>query len=277
MSGKSLPEHFKEIAVKSKKLLTLIIAVAVVVVVVVVLASVFAVRQVLPVYHNFEGGQTLSVEGAPTANDVLQLAKGKSIFTLSKSQLTDKLNSQYPEWSVVGIVKNFPNILEVHFVQRVAVVKVSVNGADVFLDNTGYVVDAPQSGNVPIDITSAVSTPTTAKVNVKGQKLQFEDDVNNHRLECVLESIMALWQCQCEIEDIPTILGKSNVFTFNADGEMTITTRAGAKIIVMSPDDGLTDKLIQAFSVYCDGSNDLQKYGTGITVWPDGKVTTPQK
>ena len=50
---------------KSKKLLTLIIAVAVVVVVVVVLASVFAVRQVLPVYHNFEGGQTLSVEGAP--------------------------------------------------------------------------------------------------------------------------------------------------------------------------------------------------------------------
>ena len=103
---------------KAKKLLTLIIAVAVVVVVVVVLASVFAVRQVLPVYHNFEGGQTLSVEGAPTANDVLQLAKGKSIFTLSKSQLTDKLNSQYPEWSVVGIVKNFPNILEVHFVQR---------------------------------------------------------------------------------------------------------------------------------------------------------------
>ena len=86
---------------KSKKLLKFIIAVAVVVVVVVVLASVFAVRQVLPVYHNFEGGQTLSVEGAPTANDVLQLAKGKSIFTLSKSQLTDKLNSQYPEWSVV--------------------------------------------------------------------------------------------------------------------------------------------------------------------------------
>lgn len=45
----------------------------------------------------------------------------------------------------------------------------------------------------------------------------------------------------------------------------------------MSPDVDLTEKMIKAFSVYCDDSYDLQKNGAEITVWPDGKVTTPQQ
>ena len=262
---------------KSKKLLTLIIIFSVVLVIIVVFTSVFTVRQALPVYHTFEGGQMASVEGAPTENDVLQFARGKSVFFLDKQTVIDQLNQAFPQWHAIGIVINFPNIVEVHFVQRVAVVKLNVSGADVYLDSMGYVVDAPTDGSVPMDITSAIAAPSSARVNEKGKKFQFQDEVNNYRLGCVLETIMALWQCNTEIEDIPAVLGKSDVFTFDAEGSMTITTRAGAKIYVMSPDVDLTEKMIKAFSVYCDDSYDLQKNGAEITVWPDGKVTTPQQ
>lgn len=259
---------------KSKKMLTIIIAVAVLIVIIVVFASVFSLKRSLIICHNFEGGKVTGVSGAPTEEDVLQLYKGKSILFLSKTQVVDELNAKYPEWHVIGLVKNFPNILEVHFVRRVAVVKVDVGGSDVYLDNFGYVVDAPEQGE-PLNISSAIEKPGTAAVNEKGKKFEFVSETNNKRLSCILESLMALWQCNCDIQNIPTLLGKSNVFTFDADGTMTITTRVGAKIHFMKPEEVLTRKFIDAFSVYCSEKYDLQKYGVEITVWPDGKVTTP--
>ncbi len=264
----------KECNVKSKKLLTLIIVVAVLVVIIVVFSSVFAVRQILPVYHSFDGGQMSSVKDAPTANDVLQFTKGQSILFLSKEKVVDQLNEAYPEWHAIGIVKSFPNILEVHFVRRVAVVRVKIGGADVFLDSFGFVVDAPNDGGVRLNITTAFEEPVLATTNVKGQKLEFSSEKNNLRLKYVLESMMALWQCKADIQNIPTILGKTdNVFTFDEKDTMTITTGVGAKIRIMDPSTTLTDKLINAFSVYCDSSYDLQKTGVIIKVYPDGKVT----
>ncbi len=259
---------------KSKKLLTFIIVVAVLVVITVVFASVFAVRQIMPVYHSFDGGQMGSVNGAPTANDVLQFTKGQSILFLSKEEVINQLNEAFPEWHAIGVVKTFPNILEVHFVKRVAVVRVQIGGVDVFLDSFGFVVDAPTDDGVRLNVTSALEDPILANVNEKGQKLQFASEINNLRLQYVLESMMALWQCKAEIENIPTILGKqNNVFTFDEKGTMTITTGVGAKIRIMDPSTTLTDKLIKAFSVYCDESYDLQKAGVIINVYPDGKVT----
>lgn len=271
----ALPSVVKECIVKSKKLLTFIIVVAVLVVITAVFASVFAVRQIMPVYHSFDGGQMGSVKGAPTANDVLQFTKGQSILFLSKEEVINQLNEAFPEWHAIGIVKSFPNILEVHFVKRVAVVKVKIGGVDVFLDSFGFVVDAPTDEGVRLNVTSALEEPILTTINEKGQKLQFASDTNNLRLQYVLESMMALWQCKADIENIPTILGKQdNVFTFDEKSTtMTITTGVGAKIRIMDPSTTLTDKLINAFSVYCDESYDLQKAGVIINVYPDGKVT----
>lgn len=261
---------------KSKKLLTLIIAVAVIVVVIIVLASVFSLKTVLPICHNFEGGKVTGIADAPTDEDVLQLYKGKSIIFLSKQKVIDELNSKYPDWHVIGVIKNFPNILEVHFVRRVAVVKVDVGGSDVYLDSFGYVVDAPTDGSKPLDISSAFQSPSVASVSGNGQKFQFVSEESNKRLALVLESIMALWQCNCDIQNIPTILGKSNVFTFSSDGTMTITTSVGAKIHFVQPESPLTEKFINAFSVYCSDKYDLMREDIEITVWSDGKITTPE-
>lgn len=260
----------------NKKMLTMLIVVAVLIVIVIVFSSVFSLSDSLVICHNFEGGKVTGVSGAPVEKDIVELYKGKSILFLSKEKVTEELNEKYTDWHVIGIVKNFPNQLEVHFVKRVAVMKVDVSGQDIYLDNFGYVVDAPQNGEEPLDISSAIEKPGTVNVCAKGQKLNFVSETNNSRLDVVLETIMALWQCKYDIENIPTLLGKENVFAFDSDGTMTITMSSGAKIHFMDPTSILTQKFIDAFSVYCNNEKYiLQLDGAEITVWPDGKITTP--
>lgn len=267
----------------SKKLLTLIIVIAVLAVIFVVFAGVFSVRLVLPVYHSFEGGVETATDDAPTADDVLQLCKGKNILFLSKQEVIDQLNEKYPDWHAIGIVKNFPNILEVHFVKRVAVVSLKVDGASVYLDSFGYVVETPSADETPqLDITSAFEgtiSKNSFSQNSVGKMLVFNSDTNNQRLSCVLESIMALWQCECEIENIPAVLGITSqnsdgttpkVFTFDDSGAMIITTGVGAKIYIMDPTNTLTDKLINAFSAYCSDGN--MQSGVVFEVYPDGRI-----
>lgn len=261
---------------KSKKMLTMLIVLAVLIVVIIVFASVFSLSDTLVVCHDFQGGKVTGVSGAPTDNDIVELYKGKSILFLSKEKVTEELSAKYSEWHVIGIVKNFPNQLEVHFVKRVAVMKVDVGGHDVYLDNFGYVVDAPENGEEPLDVTSAFEKPSATTVCTKGSKLQFNYSADNTRLDVILETVMALWQCKCDIKNIPTLLGKENVFSFDSDGTMTVTMSSGAKIHFMEPTSILTQKFIDAFSVYCNNEKyDLQLDGTEITVWPDGKITTP--
>ena len=260
---------------RSKKLLISLIVVAAVVVAIVVLASVFTLKDVIVVCHNFAGDKITGSEDVPDEQDIADLFKGKSIVFLNKNSVIEELSKIYPDYHVVAVVKNPPNCLEVHFLKRTAVAKLDVGGKDVYLDSYGYQVAAP-TDNTPIDITSAFATPIVQLESSTGP-FQFENSVNNQRLSCILESLMALWRCRVESENYATILGSSNVFTFDSDGTMTITTRVGAQIHFMNPQENLQEKFINAFSVYTSNAKDLQKQGVEITVLPDGKIITPAK
>ena len=267
----------RRISVKSKKLLILLIVVAVVVVTIVVLASVFTLKDTIVVCHNFAGNKIVGEEGSPDEQAILELFQGKSTIFLNKDTVVKELGKLYPDYHVVAVVKIPPNCIEVHFLKRTAVAKLDVGGKDVYLDSYGYQVAAPTDGNVPIDITSAFTTPLVAKDVSEGALLQFENELNNQRLSCILESLMALWRCRLEPANYVTVLGFADVFTFDADGTMTMLMPTGAKIHFMNPQENIQDKFIKALSVYSSEANDLQKQGVEITVWPDGKVTTPDK
>ncbi len=258
---------------KSKKLLALIIVVALLIVITVVLISVFSVASVRLNFHKFYGAEMTAPDGAPSANEVLKLCKGKNIMFLSKEDLLAKLNKKFPNWHAYEVVKNFPNRVEVHFVENVPVVKMNL-GSVVYLNSFGYVVPAPENGVEPIDITSAILVPSTSKVSEMGKKYEFVTPERNEQLSAVIKSVLALYQCQIDIEDIPEVLGKVDVFTFESDGDLVIRTKAGAQIVVKSPkpNDNLTERLIDAFSVYCNPTQDLQKEGVVITVTADGKI-----
>ncbi len=256
---------------KSKRLITLIAIVAVVIAIVVIMASVFSVQKVTPVYHKFDGNQTLPTDGSPTADNVLEFSRGKSILFLSKDKLLSELNAKYDEWHAFAVVKNFPNILEVHFVKRVPAVKLDVEGLTVYVDSFGYVTKQPPESNC-IDITSAFEHRDPS-VNELGKPFKFTDEKNNARLNYILQAIIASWQCNLELEDLPAILGAQDVFTFDENGSMIIKTLSGAKIKVLMPDQNLEKRIIAAYSVYYTDKENLQQDGVVITVDLNGVIT----
>lgn len=256
---------------KSKKLIILISIIAVVVAVIVIMASVFSVQKVATVYHKFDGGQTIAADDAPSSKDVLDFSKGRSIFFLSKDKLLTQLNQKFTKWHAFAVVKNFPNIIEVHFVERVAAVKVDVGGNMVYVDSFGYVVEEPSNKDC-IDISSVFERRDAESISL-GSPLKFLEEINNARLHQVLQAIIASWQCNLEVEDLPVILGKEDVFRYE-NGDLIINTLSGAKIRVISPENDLTKRIIAAYSVYYTDKTNLQQKGVVITVRQDGSITT---
>ena len=261
---------------KSKKLLVLIASVAALIVLIVILATVFSVKEIAIVYHRFDGKQIEAPnEGAIPLDEVLKMVKGKSTVFSSKTKLLEQINTTYTDWHAYLVRKNFPNKLEIHVVACTAMLKIDVNGREVYIDCFGYVMNQPENGRV-IDVTSAFKS-TDAKTLQIGKKFEFEVAENNVRLECVLEALLATWQCNIEPSDLAALLGDSNVFLFDEDNNMLIKPSSGGTIKVLSPQINLTKRLIKAFGVYYNEYADLQDDSWVITVRDDadGTITTP--
>ncbi len=263
---------------KSKKLLISLLAVAMVVVVIVVLAAVLTVKNVYIVYHGFDGTEIGLPDEGIAENEVSSAYKGKSIVFLSKTRVMEEMNEKYNEWHAFAIVKQFPNVVEIHVVGRVAVAKFSAGGNIVYVDSFGYPASAPADGDV-IDISSAFSGQSLdIKSNTPALPFQFQSEISNTRLGYTLQSILATWQCMVEISDMQQVLGTGgNVFTFNESGDLVISPKTGGRIVVQSPETDLSARLIKAYGVYYNKQVNLQNDDYTITVHKNGKITTPSK
>lgn len=261
------------INLKSKKLIILISVLVAVIAVIVILATVFSVQEVNPVIHDFSGALIQNPKDSPTADAVLEFSRGNNIIFMSKDDLLNKLNEKFPQWHAFAVVKNFPNRIDVHFVERQPAVKIDIGGNFVYVDTFGYVVAKPNEGDC-INI-SSVFNHSDITVNELGKPLQFKDASNNERLKIVLEDIVLSWRCNFELGDLPEIKGSENVFTFDIDGNLIITTRAEAQIKIVDPSVDLTNRLLAAYSVYYNDSLNLQQKGIVITVDKNGHITTP--
>ena len=259
---------------KSKRLLILIAVVAIVLVVMILLSALFSVQEAWVVFHRFDGKTTYAPEqGAPTIEDILKQAKGKNIIFLSKSELLKNL--QTDNWHAMFVVKKFPNEVEVHFFERTLAAKIVVGGKDIYIDSKGNVVTNPD-GKTCVNISSAFALLDVVSQEVN-QPLQFESEANNQRLQQVLQVLLTVWRCNIEYEDIPAVLGSTNVFTYEND-KLIIKMPSGARFEVYAPQKNLENRLIDAFSAYYNAdNNDLQKDGVIIVVREDGKITTDKE
>lgn len=263
--------------VKNKKLL-IIIAVAVGVVVLAVLLGVmFSVNQADVTFFCSDGTKYIVPQAdlnPPSADDVLSLARGKSVFTLNKSQLIGELNKKYTGWTAVGVVISFPNKINVYFVYSEVCAKVATSSTVVYIDIAGNIVDHREGVNC-IDITSAFNNKTVVSTTI-GDKLDFGNSGDNGRLQQVLQAISAMWQLQVDYEQMPQVFGASGVFTFDEYGDMHISVKNTATIVIKSPSEGedIGSRVIKGFSVYFNADDNLQTSGVVITVTKDGRVTT---
>lgn len=258
---------------KNKKLIIIIAVLVVVIAIAVVLSAVFSVQKVFFVVHDIDGSLISDYSDAPTANFALDKFGGKNIMFLSKQTVCNYVNENYSEWHAFCVVKNFPNAMEVHIVRRVAVAKINLGSSFVYVDCFGYVADEPVDDTC-VDITSAFETPLMLQNNSVGSKLEFKISANNGKLQVVIDSLRALWRCYVDYDQTSAVIGKSNVFGFNEQGDLIITTSLGAQIQVQTPQSNLEQRLIKAFSVYYSDKVNLQQQGVVIKVLTDGKITT---
>lgn len=264
-----------ELQVKSKKLLIALTVVAVVVVIIVVLATVLTIQNVVPVYHGFDGAQISGSDDGVVPEDILNECKGKSIVFLSKTNLMSTVNEKFTEWHAFAVVKHFPNVVEIHFIRRTAVAKFISAGAYIYIDCFGYPTQKPEEDKV-IDISSAFNA-TDLRVNTPGQAVEFQSDESNARLSYVLGAIEATWQCMVEVSEMKQVLDEQSAFSFDADGNLVIQPKLKGKIVVQSPDVDLSMRLIKAYSVYYNDKVNLQDDDYTITVYKNGRITTPSK
>lgn len=259
---------------KSKKLLISLTVVAIIVVVIVVIAAVLTVKKIDVVYHGFDGSAIAAPQEGIATDEILSAYKGKSIVFLSKSRLLSELNEKYTDWHAFAVVKHFPNEVEIHFVVSTAIAKFSAGGETYYIDSFGY--SAPQPDYDVIDVSSAFSGQgLEVKSNELGKEFQFQSAVCNSRLKCVVQSVLATWQCQVDIDEMSQVLGDGgNVFLFNENGDLIISPKTGGKIVVQSPETDLSERLINAYGVYYNSTQDVQKDNVTITVYKNGRITS---
>ena len=261
---------------KSKKLLVSLAIVAAVVVIIVVMASTFSVRHVVIRYHKFDGKLTTVQEDSISEEVIEKIAKGKSTIFLSKTnflaQVNVELKNNYPQWHAFAVVKSFPNILEVHFVKRTAIAKLTTSEGVVYLDSFGYSVTEVPEYNC-IDITSAFDATNPTEPDADG-KFKFQSPEENKHLQYVLEAILATWQCFVEVEDMDDVLLPAGAFEFQSDGSMLIHPRLGGTIRLLAPETDLSARLQKAYAVYYNPSANLQQDDCVITVNKNGRIST---
>lgn len=265
---------------KNKKLLVSLAIVAALVVFVVIMVAVFSVKGGYFVYHKFDGGLTMAPDGGVPAEVIEKVAKGKSTIFMSKTKLLAEINSKlktdYPDWRAFAVVKNFPNVLEIHLVKRTAIAKFQLGetGEYIYIDSFGcQVYEIPQYECV--DISSAFKATDKATEQPADGTFRFESAESNMRLTYVLQAIMATWQCNIEIEEMNVVLDANKPFEFDSKGSLLIHPSQGGTIELQSPDTDLAKRVHKAYGVYYNSSVDLQSDEWVITVYKNGRIKTP--
>ena len=265
---------------KNKKLLVSLAIVAAVVVFIVIMAAVFSVKGGYFVYHKFDGGLTTVPDGGVPTEVIEKIAKGKSTIFVSKakllSQINEKLKADYPEWHAFAVVKNFPNVLEIHLVKRTAIakLKLSETAEYIYIDSFGCQVNEVPEYDC-IDITQAFKATDKAAEQPEDGTFKFASAESNTRLGYVLDAILATWQCYVDIEEMPIVLDANKPFEFDENGSLLIHPSQGGTIELQSPDTNLATRLQKAYGVYYNEKVDLQSDEWVITVYKNGRIKTP--
>ena len=240
-----------------------------VVVVAIILGAVFTVKSGDLVFHSEDGNIIATPVSAPSSDSVLQPFYGKNIVFLSKQDVLDEINLNYPMYHAVAVVKTFPNKLTVHLVNRVAVYKVG----KLYVDSFGYIMQEPVYD--VIDITNVFTNATDVVSTTVGTKLQFNNNpANDAKFKLTLQAVNAVWQLNYSYQDIPLLISSFEFRETESEQTLTITTKTGVNIIVYSPSIELEMRLHLAFSVYYNDIMDVNKTGFTIYVPQKGNITT---
>ncbi len=227
--------------------------------------TVFKLRTADISLHSETGEEILDTSGL-NADEMMADFKGRSILFLPESQIAANIHSktEYSQWQVVGIEKNFPDNIRIHITKRLQIFTLTKGGVVYALDINGYVIGvAGGADSRYIDISRLADGINDVEIATVLTFGSAEAERDFGIIKTMTESI---WQLNYDYDKIYTFLSN-----YQIGDDLTLFTRTGAKIIVKEPDKSLSGKIINAYGVYSDDTKDMTGENVVITVWGWGE------
>ena len=256
---------------KNKKLLIVCIVLATLVAIVVLMSALTSLSQCAVLLYDESGVQIAGDDTLPKAEDILAKYKGKNVVFLDKQEVLDQLNLAYPTWHFIDVVKQFPNKIDVCVTKRLPLFVFSLSNKTYYLDSKGYVVDEESAQDHTLISLDNVFGGSVTKAQV-GLYIDFSLTADDAKLTYVLQTVSTVWRLYYDVSEISQLVKGFQFTTENGQYKMTIITNAQAKLVVISPDEDLEERILKVVSVYNNPEKDFQNSSTIITVDQHGNV-----
>ena len=237
---------------RNKKLIVIFSVLCALAVLIVASSVLFSVQHVSAYCYNADDAE---LERQVLENNGIK--RGKSIFSLNKSKVIEKVESSVANIRVINIEKKFPNRVFINYVKLFEYFEFSQNGEFYYVSNSGDIVrvgkTAEDNGEyIKLYIKGNAISPSL------GAKFETENDFVNTALPILLSAIERI--------DARDVVVKLFEFADFSKNFVYLKTRTGVMFELQSCDNAL-EKLRLGVSVYRDmtsAADERTKSGTII-------------
>ena len=235
---------------RNKKLIVIFSVLCALAVLIVLSSVLFSVQHVSAYCYNADDA---ALEQQVLDNNGIK--RGKSIFTLNKKNVADKVESSVANIKVVNVEKKFPNRVFINYVKLFEYFEFSQNDEKYYISNSGDIVRIGEQG---ADKYIRLYTKGKAVSPSQGEAFKTDSDFDNAVLPILLSAIERLGNRGVVVEFFDYVDFRKNFIYFK--------TRTGITFELQSTDNAL-EKLRLAVSVYAsftETANERIKSGTLI-------------
>ncbi|MEG1527650.1 MAG: hypothetical protein RR418_00560 [Clostridia bacterium] len=255
-----------------KRMLVIFSILLVIVIIVVLSSTVFTVQSSNICFYNEDGSLSTTPQEL-VSSDLSSSIRGKSIFFFSESKAIEAIQSdpELNQYFVVDVVRHFPNSVTIHLAKRNPIFVLRKEGKNYLLDTFGVVIALIDDASGYVDITDDFSAYA---INLTvGQSVTWANVETGNQYKYISCVASTVWRFYYNFSSINTII---KGFKFDKD-RLTIFTRTGAEIVILTPGEQLETKCILAFSVYASEKEDNTTEKTIIMVDQKNRVSTANK
>ena len=248
--GQILGAKGDRLVTKNAKIAVVVVVLAVIALIVVLCSTVFAVNSARLIWYNSPTG-TLERLDSETALDNSGM-KGASVFLLDKDKAIENLEDRYTNLRVLDIEVVWPNIVNIHAVERQEVFAVLLeNGNYAITDEYLKVLD------VVSNFTSTNTNPVVLEIANLSGEYQKGDTINFDFTQTFIDIYNAFYSINRDLTDMRAIF-KSMEYT---NAKATIMTHFGVTIIIDNPTQNTLYKTIMAIRTF--DTLETENYGGG--------------
>lgn len=223
---------------KNTKIAIAVIVLAVLTLIIVLASTVFAVGSVRLIWYNTPNGTLASL----TNENILKSSgvQGNSVFLLDRDKAIENIEKEYPRLRVIDIEICWPNIMNVHAIERQEVYAVRIGDKYAITDEYLKILDI-----VPT-YTSTNINPVVLEIPDLDDNYQKGDTIEHEYFETFVGVYNGFIAMGRDLTDMRALCASMSY----TNAHLTITTHFGVTIILDNPTQNTQEKMSFAIGVF---------------------------